>query len=142
MRIKLQPAVLALLAAAVVSMPATAARYQAQSPHVRVPKLVTPGHLVTLRVSGFEQGSRLHVQFHTPGENCCLTVPIPPLSKPGLRPSAAGVLRVRMPTRYARCVQNGCTSPDFKPFKHGQRVLILVFTDGYRAEATARSRVA
>ena len=139
---KLQLAGLALLAAAVVSMPATAAGYQAQSPHVRVPKLVTPGHLVTLRVSGFKQGSRLHVQFHTPGDNCCLTVPIPPLSRPGLRPSEAGVLRVRMPTRYARCVQNGCTSPDFKPFRHGQRILILVFTDGYAVEARARSRVA
>ena len=133
---------MALLVAAVVCMPATAAGYQAQSPHLQVPKLVTPTHLVTLHVSGFEQGSRLHVQFHTPGQNCCLTVPIPPLSKPGLRASAAGVLRVRMPTRYARCTQNGCSSPDFKPFKRGQRVLILVFTDGYAAEATARSRVA
>jgi hypothetical protein len=138
---KLQLAGLALLAAAVIGMPATAVGYQAQSPQVRVPKLVTPGHLVTLHVSGFRQGSRLHVQFHAPGDNCCLTVPIPPLSRPGLRPSAAGVLRVRMPIRYAQCVQNGCTSPDLKPFKQGQRILILVFTDGYRAEATARSRV-
>ena len=142
MRLKLQLAGLVLLATAVVGMPATAAGHQAQSPHVRVPKLVTPGHLVTLRVSGFKQGSGLHVQFHTPGDNCCLTVPIPPLSRPGLRPSEAGVLRVRMPTRYARCVQSGCTGPDFKPFRRGQRILILVFTDGYAVEARARSRVA
>ena len=114
---KLQLAGLALLVAAVVCMPATAAGYQARGPHLQVPKLVTPTHLVTLHVSGFEQGSRLHVQFHTPGQNCCLTVPIPPLSKPGLRASAAGVLRVRMPTRLRAVHAERLQQPGLQAFQ-------------------------
>ena len=69
-------------------------------------------------------------------------MPIPPLSKPGIRATAAGVLRVRMPRRYAQCVQGACQSPDFAPFKHGQRIFVLVFQDGYRNVAKAFSRVA
>jgi hypothetical protein len=137
--------VLGVAISATAAFPAAAEREGALRFHVRAPKVVVPGRLVTLHVSGYRRASRLHVQFgvlQVPPSNCCLTLPIPPISKPGMRASAGGVLRVRMPKRYARCVQGGCPAPGYTPFKHGQKIFVLVYEGLLRNEAKTFARVA
>ncbi len=117
-------------------------------PDITVPRRVRPGHSVRINVSGFPPGARVRVQFGVdfrPPANCCVSRLIPAPSRPGfeLDQGGAGLLRVKMPRRYARCVSSACRKPKFKRWKPGQRIYVLVATDDYGSgepdEAVARA---
>jgi hypothetical protein len=121
----------ALALAAFEATPADAAAPAAG--RVTVPARVTPGRLVTINVSGFAPGARVHVEwgvYFNPPANCCITKLVPPASKPGFTLAAgAKTLHVRMPRLYAACPAVGCHDHDRTRFKPGQRVFVFVSTD-------------
>jgi hypothetical protein len=103
---------------------------------ITVPKVVTPGRTVTLRATGFAAGAAVRVQwgvYTQPPANCCVSTVVPPDSRPGfqLDSTGAGVLRVRVPRAYARCVSAICRNPNWARFKRGQRIYVFVFTDDF-----------
>lgn len=91
----------ALALAAFEATPADAAAPAAG--RVTVPARVTPGRLVTINVSGFAPGARVHVEwgvYFNPPANCCITKLVPPASKPGFTLAAP---------RPCTCGCPGCT---------------------------------
>ncbi len=128
----------ATVAVLVVSSPAAAS-------HVGAPARLHPGSVVYVHISGYPPTSRVRVQLATRRSlrsNCCVSVTYPSVHAAGVRVSqnGAATIRWRVPTQYAQCVSNICSSPEYKRFRRGESVLVEVSTtdDTTFADSTAR----
>lgn len=115
------------------------------SPTVHGPSAVQPGGRVRISLSGFTPGSRVQIQFGVyfePVRNCCVSAIFPRYPHAGILigPSGRRTLVVKMARRWAQCVAASCPTPDWHPYRAGQRVYIAAFnsTDSQYAQHLAR----
>lgn len=106
-----------------------------------------PGKKVRVKVTGFASRDRVRFQFgleSDPPANCCASKPFPGVKKPGIRLNRSGAInrRIKMPKRYAQCVGVHCASPNNKPYRNGDSVYLLVYTDSVGRSAKVTGKVA
>jgi hypothetical protein len=75
--------------------------------------------------------------------NCCVSLVYPNIRARAIKvaPNGSATIRWRIPTVFAQCVRNNCTSPDFKRFRRGEHVAVDVFASDDSAYAESRARI-
>jgi hypothetical protein len=137
MRRALRLCLLVAIAGAVAAAEPVIAPAQAAQPEIRAPRVVTPGRVVPIAVTGFRPSSVIDIQFGVyfkAPANCCVTT----LQERRVRADGSGVFSVRMPRRYAQCVTVACSDRHLTAWKPGQRIFISAFPAHGRSNLYAK----